>query len=507
VKRSFAKLTFTRFAANVLRLRLTRGQRVLSLIVFDGIEPHQLDGEEREIARTIFGDVDEVPPLARRVLALELGRGSGKTTLTAAYALFVMLTADVSSCGPGDVPIVVVIAPDKPTAGLAVRMGLEMIRGVAALSRCLETETAEGFTLRRPDGRLVGFAAFAASRGGRSARGRTILAFVLDEAQFFLSDDAVVNDRDIHRALIPRLVADGKAIFISTPWPTETLMGELVEKNLGKPTTALACRATSLTMRDNDPELAANIAAERARDPDNAAREFDCERTSGGANFFLGLDDCVDPELVLGRPRPGRDWIVGAGIDSGMIENSSAIAIVGEEPTARDVLSLYALDEIRPERGKPLRPSEVFGRFADTAGSYGVRDVCGDSHYIMSAIEHLESHGLAYTRLPEGRAGKFETYDLLRTLVRERRFRLPRHERLITQLRQVKAKPQPGGGIAIVSPRRAGAHGDLASAVVAGVWRATLDAHDTDPDAGRILIASTSTRADYGHADRRGKWS
>src|SRR5205823_8048079 len=136
----------------------------------------------------------------------------------------------------------------------------------------------DGFTLRRPDGRLVAFEAFAASRGGASARGISILVFILDEADFFRSDDGdfIVNDRDVYRGLVPRLMHGGKGLFISTPWPVPTLRRELHEKNFGDPRTALAATASTLTMRDNDPRLRADIEMEREREPGNAAREFDC---------------------------------------------------------------------------------------------------------------------------------------------------------------------------------------------------------------------------------------
>jgi hypothetical protein len=223
-------------------------------------------GPDLEIARQMFGGIDTVSPGARRVQAHVLGRGSGKTTLASAFGLYTCLTADVTSCGPGDVPVVVIVAPDKKTAGLSVRMALEMAKANADIQRLLQSESSDGFTLRRPDGRLVGFEAFAASRGGSSVRGRSILSFVLDEAQFFRSDDAgafVVNDRDIYRALIPRLMSGGRGILISTPWPTETLMGELFAKNFGSPSTALAARAPTLLMRDGDPHLARIITEER----------------------------------------------------------------------------------------------------------------------------------------------------------------------------------------------------------------------------------------------------
>jgi hypothetical protein len=54
--------------------------------------------------------------------------------------------------------------------------------------------------------------------------------------------------------------------------------------------------------------------------------------------------------------------------------------------------------------------------------------------------------------------------------------RIPHLPRLVTQLRQIVAKPVPGGGTVITSPRRrgGGGHGDLVSALVNALW-ATKD--------------------------------
>ena len=48
--------------------------------------------------------------------------------------------------------------------------------------------------------------------------------------------------------------------------------------------------------------------------------------------------------------------------------------------------------------------------------------------------------------------------------------KIPKHPRALTQLKAVRSKPLPGGGIAITSPVRAGAHGDVASAIVGALW-------------------------------------
>jgi hypothetical protein len=466
-----SKPTFVQFATAVLRLHLTPAQTVLARVVFDDVDPSHLDGEEREIARVMFGGVEVFPELARRLCVLRLGRGSGKTTLSAAWAIHTMLFADLRSCGPGDVPAAVTIAPTKRTAAISVRMGRELVRGVPALDRLVETETAEGFTLRRPDGRLVQFACFAASKGGASARGLSILTFILDEAEFFASaDDFAVTDRDVFRGLIPRL--KGKGIFIGTPWPIATLMGELFDANYGNPQTALAAKASSTVMRPDDPDLAVAIAAERARSPEDAAREFDCDMTgmSGSALLFdaRALDACRDDSIVMpGAALPGSR--IGGGVDLGLVNDSAAAVFVGKH---HDVLSILQVVEIRPQSGAPLKLSEVITTFAAETERYRLDRWCADSYAREPAREYTNRRGITIVSAPTEQRARADTWFSAKKAVMERRLRLPPAPcPLLAQLKTVIAKPTQGGVISILIPRRrdVGRHGDVAAAAILAI--------------------------------------
>ena len=65
--------SFVEFARNWLAVELTPAHRVLCLVAFDGLEPEQLVGEERELARQLFGDLEVIPPTARDVIAVIIG--------------------------------------------------------------------------------------------------------------------------------------------------------------------------------------------------------------------------------------------------------------------------------------------------------------------------------------------------------------------------------------------------------------------------------------------------
>lgn len=469
-------ISFTDFCTKVLGLKLTPGQRVIARIAFDSEQIDDLEPEERDLAERMLGGNFHVPEFPRKVIALLLGRGSGKTTMSAAYIIYSMMTQDLSRCGPGDIPIAVIIAPNKQTARIAMGMVREFIRSHKDLERRIESDRSSNeneqlIIMKRPDGRLVSAGVFAAAAGGKNVRGRSIITALLDEAQFFRSeDDAAVSDGEVYRAITPRLI--GKALFISTPWPTETLMSSLFAQNWGNPDSALAIKAPTTLMRSDSPEMLKTVELEMKRDPDNARREFYCEtdgiRTEG---FFenIALEQACKPLGFLGEPRNPLHP-VAVGVDWAFSRDSSTCCVVQFDGTTYRVSDML---ELKPKPGAPLKPSEVVARFAEIAHKYGVSHVVGDEHYREALKEHLQSHGLGILSVPGGITGKALTYSRTRSLLHDGKLLLPPSDltkRLIQQAGLVVARATAGGNLTIRQARRTGlGHGDLVSAWVAAV--------------------------------------
>lgn len=472
-------IEFWEFCERILHLKLTDGQRVVAKVAFGNYNPKDLQGVERELALMMFGGLEVVPDAVKRFVVLRLGRGSGKTTLCSAYGVYCAVCQAVR-VGPGDSPYVITIAPDKETAKLSISMSREMIRGQPALERLVVSDEKQSITLRRPDGLQVKIEAFAASRGGLSVRGRTILCFLLDEAEFFTSNNDTegriyaVNDTDLFRALKPRLVRNGKGMLVSTPWPVETLMGTMFDENYGHPVNAVAIKAPTSLVRGDDPDVMANVEDERLRDPENARREYDCELDGlSGEGFFdlSALQGSVRTEAQF----PGNHnplWPTAAAVDLGFKSDSSTLAIVQFDGSKyRTVLLL----EKRPKPGKPLKPSEVIREFAQAAKRYGCHVIISDGHYREAVREHLSEHQVNLVDAPEGMKGKQETFSRVRSVLHEGLVELPGGDlvkRLVAQAKLVTAKAAPGGGLSIKVPRKVGlGHGDLVSAWVLAVWR------------------------------------
>jgi hypothetical protein len=479
-------VAFIKFLDEVLKLKVSPAWRTLIKVAIDRVEPRDLEGEERELARALFGDVEEVPDAARRALVWRLGRGSGKTTLAAALGVWLMLVSPMTAVGPGMTAAVVVVAPGKPTAKVSVMVARELVRRVPSLERlvCDDGDTSEGFSLVRPDRRRVSFVAVAASRGGITLRGYDVLAVIFDESEFFTSNSEVaagdgfaVSDRDLYAAAKPRL--HGVALFISTPWPVENLTAELFDRNHGRPQTALAALGVSTMMRPEDERLTRDVADALAADPDgDASREYLCQvGARGGSRLF----DEASIVAALDERRPlvvqaAQGATIGCGGDLGLERDSSAIAVVAAVDGAYELLEF---DEVKPSKDAPLSPSYVIRqRFVPVARRHHASGIMMDGHYRQSATEHLEADDLQFLRAPEGAQGKYDSYMHVRALLRTGSLRLPAVPRLVSQLRAVTSKAVPGGGTRISSPRRMGqAHGDVVSALVLACWSAR---HDSD---------------------------
>ncbi|MGO9247460.1 MAG: hypothetical protein ACLP7W_02570 [Solirubrobacteraceae bacterium] len=468
-------ISFVRFCAVVLHLRLTKGQAAIARVAFDGAVPMALEEPARSIAVAAFGPLESIPATARRVVLLRCGRASGKSTLAAAFALYKLVTSDLSMCGPADVPIALCTTPTKPLAKVMVGTARRMVEAAPSLRSLLTASTSDGFTLRRPDGREVSFKAIPKSRGGAAARGVSIVAAVLDESEFLPSEESEnspVQDRDLIGAMMPRLLPSGSLLLTSTPWPVVSATSTLFEANFHAPSGALAARAPTLLMRDHDPLIAALIASERERDEQNAEREFDCAVVAIGSTFFdpARIAAAVSPAPILSSV--GTSARSSAGMDLGFRVDPSALAIVQRQNVGGvSKLVVVYLEERRPRPNVPLKPSEVVSDFAREARDRGARTVVADTHYIESAREHAQTAGLFVEEGPAGTRGKLESYVIVRELLREEKLVIPNHPGLIAQMRSVTSRAQPGGGLGIISPRRSGAHGDLLSALVLACWR------------------------------------
>lgn len=452
----------------------TPGQRAFIRVAYDGEEPRDL-GHDREMAAKIFGDVDAVPPLARSVVVMTKGRDVGGTRLSTLRGVHLMLTINLLSLAPNELAYAAQIAPDKPTARHALRFARGAVGSRPELEQLIESESANGFMLRRPDGRLVAFEVFALSRGGSSLRGRPMVYVGMTESSHMLGDDFVFSADDAFRAVRPRLLPGGQIVLESTPWIQDGLHWKLHTANFGAPSTALVAKCPTELMR-NDPQTRAMVAAERERSPDNALVEFDAEFMSADASaFFDGPSLAHAQQLpsfydqIKMREPPGLKLY--AGCDFGFRRDASALCVVARYGGKFEVVFW---DVLKPRKGQALVPSETCSRFADSLRRHGLRKITADLFYAEAVKEHFKKERIRLELAPTGQRNKAEQHMAVRDALRESKVRIPPNAtELVRQLQAITARPVSGGGLSISSPRTRGqGHGDLASAAILAIWDA-----------------------------------
>ena len=496
---STAPASFVDFCAWI-GVELEPGQRAFCRVAFDGCDPCDLRDGDRELARKIFGDVDRIPQEARSVVVVVAGARAGKSYVIGALrSLHLALTVPLDTLAPGEPAFAVIIAPDPRQREQCYRYVLGAVKSKPELKATLDGEAGkESFSLLR-DGKTVIVESLPAKRGGTAGRGRSLVCAVLEECAFFLDDNYVVNDVEIYRGVNPRVLPGGQTILSSTPWAEAGLLYDEFVANHpspkcaaphltepGRPHRAIAAHAPTLLFRDV-PLTRDIVAREQARDPVNASREY-------GAQFLsLGTAQFFDPAAIAaaaGKCQRGAlsgslQALIGAGIDLGFVRDAATCMVVEREPEG---YSAVDWTEILPSVER-LKPSQVIDRLAETADTYGATEVAGDQHYAETAKEQLweRSPPITFIAIPGGGQGKAEIFTTTRDILHEGRLRLPNEPRLLEQLREVKKRPLPGGGMAIEMPRKPkGGHGDLVSALVAGVWHLSRlllpDAPEREPD-------------------------
>ena len=495
-------LPFVEFATGVLRVDLSPGQRVLCLVAFDGVQPRDLSPADRELSRQIFGDCDTIPDEARHVLAALCGARAGKSYILCGLRLLhLALTVSLDTLAPGELAAGIIVGPDIRLARQTLRYVAGAANSASTIKPLIATEAAENVTIRRADGKTVDLVCLPATRGGSAVRGRSLVGAALDEACFFRDANYQVNDVELFKAVAPRIVPGGQAIIASTPWAQLGLLYELYERNHGHPVDAIAAHAPTTVLRD-DERTRQLVERERERDPDNAAREFDAVPMASDATEFFdapsvaaAIDEAAPDVLGL---LPNQTAMLG--LDTGFRKDPSAGVVVRRNGDGYEVSECV---EVAPKPGERLKPSETLRQLFERGQRHRCVSAVSDQHYIETVREHC-----GYLRLhetPAGVEGNAEMYTTARTVLREGRLKISaQHTRLLSQLRQVVAKPTPGGNISIQSPRRGGAHGDLASALVAALW--ALEQEKGGSAAVRVTTPSTAHPERERIRPKRGAW-
>lgn len=465
-------ISFTEFVHR-LGITLEPGQRVLCKVMFDRIDPVDLDPEERELAYHLFGSLARVPDTARTIMCLVAGGRSGKTYLFSLYMLYAALTVNVDHLAPGELAFGAIIAPSLDLAQQDLNYCVGAAESDPNISKLIiPTGKSELHLRQRPGGRVVAIRPFAASRGGVSGRGKSLISVLMSETCFFRDQSTgIVNDEHIFKAASPRVVDGGLTLVESTPWTSVGLLWNFYKNNFASPKTALVAHAPTVTMRNN-PYILNIVRREYERDPDNARVEFGAEWGSVNDSAFFTDEDMgrlfdADPNPDLWTAKPG-DMVSGAA-DLAFVKNSATLAIL--RAGASGVMYIAHLEEQVPTPGAPLIPSEVCSAFSKALKRDSVRLVVADGHYRETLREYTSA--IDTTLLDS--CGPAERLTALRAAIRADQVKVsashPLANRLRRQLLKVTAALTPGGGVTVKLPKDIdGSHGDIADCLARAVW-------------------------------------
>lgn len=476
VKANLAKRARTKHQLDVVSLSFREfSRRILHLepspligAIMDASDGLPLDLDNDLITKHFGGAPPKSPP--RTVCGRCGGRGGKSSRLAAPKVIHAALTVPLKTLAAGESAYALIIAPMLKLA----RQTLSFVKGYihdSDLVNYINSEDNDHIALRRPhDDHVVRIEVGAAGRGGTQLRGKTLVCAVMDEACFFRDESTgVVNDTEIYRAVLQRIVPGGQCWVLSTPWVLGMgLLEDLIARNFGSHENALCVVAATRDINPTwDPtgEISADLIA---NDPDAYEREvLAIPLTAGTLHFFSAeaIKAAVDKSMPH-RLTKIRECTYSAGGDTAFKRNSSALAIVER---LKERYRVACIEELKPTQTAPLSPAIVAQSFAKVMESFGCVSLVVDSHERQAVAEELVKCKMGAMDAPN----KVDSYLIARKMLHEGRLVLPDNPRLLMQLRNVMAKPTPGGGMTITSPRSAdGSHGDLVSALVNACWLA-----------------------------------
>ena len=451
-------------------MRMTVAQRALALVCFDDWEPRSLPADERRVARELFGDVATISPLARSTIAWVKGARTGGTWLGSAYAVHAARTVDLTRLARGEAGYCLTVSPDLRLSRIATRYQLGVL-DAAGFTPWVTAKGADGFTLRRPDGREVVFQSLPASHAGSALRGRSLVNVHFSEAAFFRDENFVVSDVELFRAVAPRILPGAKVFLESTPWSRSGLLYELWRENIGKPTTATVALCPTPLMRAGDPHVADILRREEVRDPENYAREFLAQFVDSVSALLAGadVDACVDRGVRERPPRP--DVIYGASVDIGLRSDSSVVCAFHVEEKDRGpgfpTLRMLVIDAVRILKPKPLQRvslDDVEAALAGVALRYRVVKVAGDMHYSDAIAPRLRTRGIGFEEVSMAPTSQEVRAHTLASLVSSHAIRLLDDETLISELKDLRVERRSGGIVSVGASARK--HDDVADCVL-----------------------------------------
>jgi hypothetical protein len=395
-----------------------------------------------------------------RTAVLRLGRRSGKGRMAAVVAVFeatVNSLAHLAAVPPGERISIAVVAPALEEARIVHRFVRSFLEA-PALAPLVVRDVLDEIELSN------GISIVTMPCSARSTRGQVVAVLILDEGAFFIdSDGSPLAAEEIWRALAPATAQfpAGRILVLSTPnWSTGWFADLVAQASSGEFPDMRAWHATTAAMNPSIP--ASFLAAERAKDPDLFAREYEAGWDAGGGAVFPA-------ELIRAAVREGPDFYP---------PRSDATYVIAVDPAfTGDTFGLLVghregdqvvVDLVRGWHGSrhaPVAIDPTLDEIAAIAGAYGRAPVLIDQFAAEAIRQGLAVRGVAVLARPWTNDSKVNAVAAVRRCLYAGALDLPDHRLLVAELIGLEQRLLPSGRPRIAAS--GGGHDDYATALMA----------------------------------------
>lgn len=396
---------------------------------------------------------------AIRVIALRLGRRSGKGRIAALIAIFeavVNAPIHLRAVPQGERVYVVIIASSREQARIIHRYCRQFLKR-PSLEPLIVRETADEIELR------TGVVIATLPCHAASVRGLAVAVAIFDELAWYQGvTGSPIDAKELWDAVVPSVAQfpAGRIIAASTPRFASGFFYDLCQRaSSGKFDDEREFHASTVEMA---PNLATFIERERLKDPSLARREFDAEWDSG-IGAALDADSVraaarLAPETL--PPVPGTSYVIAC--DAGFTGDAFTV-IVGHASEAGVVVDRIA--SWRGTKAAPVQIDPTLDAIADHARAYGDALVLLDQFSAEVIRQNLVSRGVRVEARPWTNDSKIDALAALRRTLYASRLSIPGHTTLISELVSLEQRPTPSGRPRIAAPGRS--HDDFATALLA----------------------------------------
>ena len=431
------------------------------IVVLSAVFGLPMNQKQRGIFQKLAG-FDYKPGLSPNEIWLAIGRRGGKSKIVALIAVYLAVFYKYALT-PGEVGLVMIIAPNIKQAKINLRYVEAFIDGSPILAEMVLRKTAESIELRNNIHIMI------SSCSLRAVRGYTLVAAVCDEIAFWRSDESANPDKEVLNAIRPAMITvkSSKLICLSSPYARKGALYEAHRDYYGeRDDDILVLQAPTAMMNPTvDKKL---LAREEKRDPASFRSEYLAQfRTDIAAALDV---DWIDAALILpnlDRPKSehARQYRAFVDMASGRGGGDAAtLAIAHCEPDS-DTVIVSLVRRWAP----PFSPEGVVQDMAELVRQYNINSVSGDNYGADLVVELFTKAGISYQRSEETAA---DLYVQAIPIFSTGKIEAPDHPVLRRELILLERRTRIGGRDLITHPH--GLHDDMANVVMAvavNSWR------------------------------------